>query len=170
MSIEERNKVVEENKNLVYATLHRLHLIINDDLIQEGFIALIKAADNYTEEKGKFSTYAVNYIAGSVKTYINQKDKLIRPRKYHFKFEQYPVSYIDDLTVLECGTTLDDSIDEIFIDQFIQTLSELERKILLLRLEGENKQEIRRRLKISNMLINKTCLSIQKKYFLYNCR
>lgn len=169
MSIEERNKLVIENKNLVYSTIHRLRLKINDDIIQEGFMALIKAADNYTEEKGKFSTYACNYIAGSVKTFINQKDKIIRPRKYHFKFEQHPVVFTEDIAI-ECAYTLDESEDLMYIEQFMDTLSELERKVLSYRLEGENKQTIRRALKISNMLINKIFVSIQNKWLIYTCR
>lgn len=169
MSIEERNNLVIQNKNLVYSTIHQLRLKISDDIIQEGFIALIKAADNYTEEKGKFSTYACNYIAGCVKTFINQKDRIIRPRKYNSKFEQHPVVFTDDITV-ECAYTLDESEDIMYIEQFMNTLSELERKVLTYRLEGDNKQAIRKTLKISNSLINKLLISIQNKWVLYNCR
>lgn len=169
MNVVERNKLVEENKNLVYSTIYKLKLKINDDLVQEGFVALINAANKYTEEKGKFSTYAVSYIAGSLKTFINQKDRLIRPRKYKFKFQQFPVVCFEDMAV-ECSYTLDESEDWMYVSDFINQLDEIEKKVLNYRLEGKSKQVIRQALNISNMLINKIFSSIQNKWYKYILR
>ena len=169
MDLVARNKLVEENKNLVYSTIYKLNLKINDDLIQEGFVALINAANKYTEEKGKFSTYAVSCIAGSLKTFINQKDRLIRPRKYKFKFEQFPVISFDDM-VVDCAYTLDESEDLIYVNEFIKYLDDIEKEVLTYRLQGKSKQVIRQILNISNMLINKIFLSIQNKWYKYTLR
>ena len=58
ISIEERNKLVEDNLMLVPALVNRRFYSRNDkeDLIQIGYIGLIKAAELWNPTRGKFST------------------------------------------------------------------------------------------------------------------
>lgn len=69
MTIEERNKLVEDNLELVHYVLHKYirytPLFEYDDLYQEGCIGLINAADKYNGST-KFSTYAVIAIKNAV--------------------------------------------------------------------------------------------------------
>lgn len=66
----DRNKLIEENINLVHACAKRFtgRGIEYDDLFGAGCIGLIKAADGFDESRGLcFSTYAVPSIMGEIK-------------------------------------------------------------------------------------------------------
>lgn len=66
----DRNKLIEENINLVHACAKRFvgRGIEYDDLYGAGCIGLIKAADGFDESRGLcFSTYAVPSIMGEIK-------------------------------------------------------------------------------------------------------
>lgn len=76
MTIEERNKMVEENLPLVkYALKKYVAYDSYDDLLQEGYFALIIAAQNFDASLGyAFSTYAINCIRLHVlKKYVSEK-------------------------------------------------------------------------------------------------
>ena len=65
-----RNKIVEENLGLVHSCCKRFKGkgIEYEDLYMAGCVGLIKAVDNFDEEKGfAFSTYAVPVIMGEIK-------------------------------------------------------------------------------------------------------
>lgn len=66
----DRNKLIEDNINLVHACAKRFagRGIEYDDLFGSGCIGLIKAADGFDESRGlMFSTYAVPSIIGEIK-------------------------------------------------------------------------------------------------------
>lgn len=80
MTIEERNKRVEENLRLVSHSLALLKVPWNEDYFQQGVLELIRCAENYDESKGyKFSTYATRCIMLKLKDYI-KRDYVIRPK------------------------------------------------------------------------------------------
>ncbi len=52
-----------------------------NDLVQEGFLGLLKAADKYDPKKGaSFSTFASHYIDGAVKDYLRKQDPLTQKK------------------------------------------------------------------------------------------
>lgn len=53
-------KLIEDNMPFVYYIIHKHYPTYSkdDDVIQAGMLGLVKAANNYDPEKGKFSTYA----------------------------------------------------------------------------------------------------------------
>ncbi|PQV65531.1 RNA polymerase sigma-B factor [Abditibacterium utsteinense] len=60
-----------------------------DDLIQEGYVGLIKAVDRFDPEKGiKFSTYSCHLIAGEIRHYLRDLGKLIHEPGWHFELRQ----------------------------------------------------------------------------------
>ncbi|EQH16148.1 RNA polymerase sigma factor, sigma-70 family protein [Clostridioides difficile DA00211] len=70
-SLEERNKLFEDNINLVHFIISRYfnyflrkYPYLKEDLFQEGYIGLHKATCCFDESKGKFSTIAFPYILG----------------------------------------------------------------------------------------------------------
>lgn len=66
----ERENTVQQNLGLVHACAKRFkgRGIEYDDLFQAGCLGLLKAVDNFDEERGfKFSTYAVPVIIGEMK-------------------------------------------------------------------------------------------------------
>jgi len=57
-----------------------------NDLIQEGFIGLLKAADRYDPKKGtSFSTFSSLYIDGAVKDYLRKQDSLTQKGRLEVK-------------------------------------------------------------------------------------
>ena len=81
---EDRNKIVTENMGLVVSTARKyqgqgLEL---DDLVSEGTIGMIKAAEKYNPEKGGFAAFALPDIRKSIEAAIEQQAGLYRiPRK-----------------------------------------------------------------------------------------
>lgn len=78
---EARQKLVEANMRLVIniAKSYRNRTIPLEDLIQEGAIGLMQAAERFDPEKGfRFSTYATHWIRQSIGRAIDNKSKAIR--------------------------------------------------------------------------------------------
>lgn len=77
----EQEKLVLENQRLIHYFAQRYkHRLANgnsydyEDLVSEGIVALVKAAQGFDITKGlKFSTYAVPYIEGTLKKFLNTK-------------------------------------------------------------------------------------------------
>lgn len=70
MVIDKREQMIVDNLGLVHSIAHRFkgRGVEYDDLYQSGCFGLIKAVDNFDEEKGfQFSTYAVPVIMGEIK-------------------------------------------------------------------------------------------------------
>ena len=84
----EREHYVADNINLVYSVVNKMcyglpYKIDMEDLIQEGYMGLIKAAINFDETAGiQFSTYAVTSIRRTVCRYIGNN-------AYDFSISQY---------------------------------------------------------------------------------
>ncbi len=72
----------------IYSTLPaeaRKRIELND-LIQEGFIGLLKAANRYDpKRKTSFSTFASLYIDGAVKDYLRKQDPLTQKKRQEVK-------------------------------------------------------------------------------------
>lgn len=81
---EDRNKIVTDNMGLVVSTARKyqgqgLEL---DDLVSEGTIGMIKAAERYNPERGGFAAFALPEIKKSIEAAIEQQSGLYRiPRK-----------------------------------------------------------------------------------------
>ena len=62
--------------------------IKNQDILQEGILAMAKAIPNYNEEKGRITTYMWPTIDGHLKRYALYQDRLIPiPHQKHLKQE-----------------------------------------------------------------------------------
>lgn len=76
-----KQRLIESNMRLVIniAKAYRNRAIPLEDLIQEGAIGLMQAADRFDPEKGfRFSTYATHWIRQSIGRAIDNKSKAIR--------------------------------------------------------------------------------------------
>jgi RNA polymerase primary sigma factor len=76
-----RDKLVRANLRLVIKIAHEYHSsdISLMDLIQEGNIGLVHAAEKFDDNKGaRFSTYSVWWIRQSICRFINSKKRSIR--------------------------------------------------------------------------------------------
>ena len=71
--------LVEENMKLVLFVVRKYALPHNfDDLVQEGNIGLIKAAETFDESKGAFSTWAIVHIKAAIFSVLSDKSRMIR--------------------------------------------------------------------------------------------
>jgi RNA polymerase sigma factor (sigma-70 family) len=78
---EARDTLVMHNLRLVYsiAGKHKGKGIAYLDLIQEGTLGLLRAAEKYESRKGfRFSTYCFNWITQSIRRYVGDSGGLIR--------------------------------------------------------------------------------------------
>lgn len=81
------NKLIIDNKNLVGWCFKRYINNYNhshyDDIIQEGYMELIRVANKFDPEKGvRFSTYAIPCITGAMKRYMREKCDVVKiPRE-----------------------------------------------------------------------------------------
>ena len=50
-----------------------------EDLVQEGFLGLLSALENYDpSKKVKFSTYATHFVAGAIRHFLRDRGKIIK--------------------------------------------------------------------------------------------
>ena len=69
-----------------------------DDLVQEGYVGLIKAVDRFDPDKGiKFSTYACHLIAGEIRHYLRDLGRIIHEPGWHFELRQRITKTADTL-------------------------------------------------------------------------
>ena len=70
-----------------------------EDLVQEGYIGLVKAVDRYDPGKGiKFSTYACHLISGEIRHYLRDLGRLIHEPGWHSELRQRIVRTTEKLT------------------------------------------------------------------------
>ncbi len=76
-----RKRLIESNMRLVIniAKAYRNRAVALEDLIQEGAIGLMQAAERFDPDKGfRFSTYATHWIRQAIGRAIDNKSKAIR--------------------------------------------------------------------------------------------
>jgi RNA polymerase sigma-B factor len=73
-------EIIIENNNLVYYWARKFSKYNEplEDLVQVGYLGLIKAIQNYNSKKGKFSTYASFCIYGEISHYLRDKVSQIK--------------------------------------------------------------------------------------------
>jgi RNA polymerase sigma-B factor len=111
-----------------------------EDLVQEGYIGLVKAVDRYDPDKGiKFSTYACHLISGEIRHYLRDLGRLIHEPGWHSELRQRIVRTTEKLTTEfdrapspeEIAETLDikvDSVREVLKNAQILNVDSLEDK------------------------------------------
>ena len=112
---EARNLMVQSNLRLVVALAKRQNKDgqMFEDLIQEGNLGLIRAANKFDPEKGfRFSTYATWWIKQAMSNYINNMGQQIRiPQKAKVKFNQSVKDLHMEMSVEGKTPTVEDIAD-----------------------------------------------------------
>ncbi len=89
---EAREKIVNFHLPLVHALCKRypLDTIEYEDIFQEGCLGLLKALKNFDPyRETKFSTYAVPFILGEIKSFLRRNGHLLKvSRTYHNHYHQ----------------------------------------------------------------------------------
>lgn len=76
------NELIEANKRIVYKLANKFYVegtnsIDKEDLVQEGYIGLMIAAERYdfnNEKKAQFTTYAVHWIYSKINRFIGTRN------------------------------------------------------------------------------------------------
>lgn len=167
-----RETLVCDNIRLVYyvfgkfsqtevASLHR------DDIISSGILGLVKAANTFDAERGtKFSTYAALCIRNEMLMYMR------KARRYFGKeiSLEEPVSTDETGTILTIADTIeayenpqDECLAGLMYEEFIQKLTPLDQRVLVMRIEGYKQKEISVRLGYSQGYIARRIKGIRAK-------
>ena len=175
--------IINSNLRLVYSIAKKYFGYMEFiDLIQEGNIGLIKAADNYDVDlEFKFSTYASKSIKNNICSAINKYKINI---KYNFKlyslsepiFDNEEEKYED---VIQSNVDIDDTISKLALkDELnqvfneIEILTELEKSVIKMRFGFNNYgactlKEIGEMLNISYARVSKLEINALRKIRLY---
>ena len=98
--MKERDKLITENMGYVVtlARQYRSDILSTDDLVNEGVIGLMKAAEKFDPERGKpFVTFAAPYIRRSIEAAISRLDTEQQVRSTD---ESLPVGSRNNYTLL----------------------------------------------------------------------
>lgn len=96
-----RDEIVLQYSNLVESIARRFTGACEplEDLVQEGYIGLIRSVDKYDAEQGvKFSTYATHFIIGEIKHYLRDKGKIIKEPAWLQELNQRMTRVIESLS------------------------------------------------------------------------
>ena len=161
-----KQKLIEDNMNLVYFVIHKYYPSFSkdEDLIQEGFWGLCKAADMYDESKGfKFSTYATKAIHGHLKWYFRRQmkhDGIYSLDKPMVGVDGENVSFGE----LIADETAEKDFDWVERDDFVNGLDVTNQEIVALLKEGLTQGEIGDKLGLTQRTVQKYVGVIKSKW------
>lgn len=139
-----------------------------DDLFQVGRLALLKAIRNYdAERETTFSSYAISFIHWDVWNYLRDLKRL---RTSHIKVlsTDHPLC-AKEISMLDTLST-DDDITTVQVKEFLNSLPNRERELVLYRVNGTTQEEIAERLGLSQAHISRLLKRIGKKYLAFTER
>lgn len=166
MSTSKQN-LIEDNMNLVYFVIHKHYptFIKDEDLVQEGFCGLCKAAEMYDESKGiAFSTYASKAILNHIKWYFTRQMK----HNGVYSLDKEVLEHKDGETVTLVDLIVDESagkgFDYVEREDFVDRLDETNQKIVDLLKEGLTHAEIGEELGLSTRVVQQRVGVIKAKW------
>lgn len=140
------------------------HMI--DDLIQEGFIAYIKAKERFDPEKGyEFEAYAIVCVSGAVKNYIRDKGRLIKTPRKNAEPYTFQSEFLDGAEdeFINPVFAVEDDLSNVWVDSYYSLMTDTERKVVDLTAEGLSQRQIAKLLNISQMSISRHLSRVRRK-------
>lgn len=147
---EKVEKMIEENKKLIYKIANSIYinnkLFSREDLIQIGFLALVKNGHKYDETRGKVSTFITHCAR-------NDMIKFIKSNKM-----QSDLLYTEN-----CNLSYNNDEDLSCIDYYdiCYAKTDIEKNIVDMKINGETNKNIGIKLNISPNKVSKV-LSLMK--------
>lgn len=170
---DEQRKLVEDNHNLIYGFLNKKEL--TDDYYDIVALGLCKAAMNYDESKGRFSTLAFKCMdreMGIYYTYL--KRKTFVPENLVFSYNESANEDVSesiiDAVIEDSNNNIDYSTETISFNYFLNTLKDRERLIIKHLKNGLTQQEIAKELNRSQQAISLKVKEIRKRWERYSNR
>jgi RNA polymerase sigma-B factor len=97
-SREARDKIIKEYLKVVFPISRKFYGYGEnlEDLIQVGFIGLIKAVDNFDPDRGvRFTTYATHCITGEIRHYLRDKTEAIKSPRWLRRLNSEVAGFIE---------------------------------------------------------------------------
>lgn len=163
--ISRAEKLFQENIRLAYWTVSRYYpsLLKDEDIEQEASIGLWKACLTYNEEKSQFSTYAVKCISSQILV-------ALRTRRRWARLEAVSLDeHLDEDGELTLAGMVSDPAGSVetsgvFVEDFINTLSERDKKVVHYKLQGMKQKEAAKEMGITQSYYSRLLSDIQKRY------
>lgn len=151
---------IKTHQKLVYYTINKYFpdLIDDEDIVQEGLIALWKAIINKPNDK-VFPSYAVKTIKNGILTEIRKRNA-----KKRALGNEYKVIYLDDENTDELTGFETIPYRLIELEDYKENTDEIKREILKYITIGYNLKEISERLKMPYQAIYKIWYQIKEDF------
>lgn len=173
-------EAIQQHSRLVYKIAARFYRFINgvsaidpDDLVQCGFIGLIKGAKRFDENQGfRPSTYLSAMIQGEIMRHLRDNLSSVRvPRDTKFRDRRHVVSkslnqpVVEDDKQIEFVEVLPSYDDQTVVevrDLIDRTLTDRRKKILSLRMSGMIQKDIGKQIGFSQVEVSRELVKIRK--------
>lgn len=126
-------RLYDNNRGLIFSIAHKFGRDDTEDLMQEGYFGIVKAAEHYDISQGvKFQNYAPYWIRSSMMLYIEKGGGLVRlPRHSRERIQKYKKAVAGFMTAYGREPNPSELVDilglsEIDLDQIKDDLSKLE--------------------------------------------
>lgn len=134
---ENYNNILEQNKRMIYSIINEIkatgfdleYQVSDDDLFQEGCIALYDACQSFRDCGAKFSTFAYIVIKRRIK---HKYHEFVRPL-IHERYSYDAVRQVDYYSNYAIKDMHDESINKDLVDGFMKTLDKVDAQIIMLR-------------------------------------
>lgn len=168
---DEQRKLVEDNHNLIYGFLNKKEL--TDDYYDIVALGLCKAAMNYDESKGKFSTLAFKCMdreMGIYYTYLKRKTFI--PENLVFSYNETANEDVSesivDAVLPDNNDRIGYSLENIDFNCFMGLLKDKERQIIKCLKRGFNQKEIAEMMNMTQQAVSLNIKSIKRDWKEYN--
>ena len=161
-----KEQVVLNNVGMVGLILKSLNLNTQDeDLYSIGMIGVVKAVNTFNPDKGvKFSTYATPIIRNEILMTFRKK-RIIPAFSLDESYNLGNGESIDFSEMIADSSRFEEEvIADIQMERMLSTLSDREKKIVSLSMDGKTQKEIAEILGLSQSYISRIIKSICKKW------
>lgn len=139
----DREQKIINNMNLVHYIIHKYfpQYITNQDVIQNGYVGLIKAVDSFDESAGNaFSTYAARCIFNEIAMDLRRQNKYAKDISLHAVITNGDTR--DDSLTIEDILMYEDDYTSIYIQEFVRCLGEREITVLRYLMDGKTQKYV----------------------------
>lgn len=139
----DRERKIINNMNLVHYIIHKYfpQYITNQDVIQNGYVGLIKAVDSFDESAGNaFSTYAARCIFNEIAMDLRRQNKYAKDISLHAVITNGDTR--DDSLTIEDILMYEDDYTSIYIQEFVRCLDEREVTVLRYLMDGKTQKYV----------------------------
>lgn len=161
-----KEQVVLNNTGMVGLVLKSLNLSTQDeDLYSTGLIGIVKAVNTFNPDKGfAFSAYATQIIRNEI--FLTFRKKRIIPvfsLDEPYQLENGDLVNLSE-TIADSRQFEEEAIADMRMEQMFSNLSDREKKIISLSMDGKTQREIAEILGLSQSYISRIIKSIYKKW------